>query len=99
MDLKDQDIGHLGEEVRSVVKALRKQGYQWPGKEVYQKVFLGIVGHHYERHWEQEDLRIVRRPRGQVRTSFNSGRRSEVAFSCLIFGTADDVRVDSSEVA
>lgn len=66
MDLKDQDVCDLSGELKGVVRELRQQGYRWPGKEIYQKVFVTIVQHHYEEHWTQEDLRIVTLPNGQV---------------------------------
>lgn len=66
MDLKDGDIAHLGGGMKGLVSVLRQQGYKWPGKDVYQRVFMGIVGHHYDEHWRAEDLQIVNRPHGKV---------------------------------
>lgn len=66
MDLTDQDVCGLSGELKNVVRELRQQRYRWPGRQVYQNVFVRIVRHHYEEHWTQENLRIVTLPNEQV---------------------------------
>lgn len=66
-DLKDDEVQSLSsEDVKGLVNVLRQQVYKWPGKSVFQKVFMEIVRSHYEEHWREEDLKIVARPHGKV---------------------------------
>lgn len=70
MDLKDEDIENCSEDMKGMVHVLRRQGYKWPNKDVYRRMFMGIVSSHYEEHWREEDLKIMPRPHGKVECFF-----------------------------